>query len=249
MPSASEHMLAPALRKLEKRVLFSAEDRAAFQSMPFIKKELNAGSYIVRERDKIKNCCILLSGFGFRSKIVGNGARQILSIHIPGDFMDIQHVMLGTADHSVQMLTTGVIAYVSAAAVKDTAFKYPTIGQALWLETLVDGSIFREWIANVGRRDARTRIAHLLCEFTVRIHAAGLTEGHRYELPMTQEQLGDATGLTAVHVNRTMQALRTDGLISSNKRAITIENWKALTTVGDFDTTYLHPEVVQDSPP
>jgi CRP-like cAMP-binding protein len=180
---------------------------------------------------------------------VGNGGRQILSIHIPGDFVDIQHVMLGTADHNVQMLTTGEIAFVSAAAVKEIAFKYPTIGQALWLQTLVDGSIFREWIANVGRRDARTRISHLLCEFAVRLHAAGLTEGHRYELPMTQEQLGDATGLTGVHVNRTMQGLRTDGLISSDKRAITIENWKALTTVGDFDTAYLHPEVAQGSPP
>lgn len=249
MASVSEHILAPALRKLEKRVPLSAEDRAAFQSLPLTIKELNAGSYIVRERDQIKNCCILLSGFAFRSKIVGNGGRQILSIHIPGDFVDIQHAMLGTADHNVQLLTTGEIAFVSAAAVKELAFKHPTIGQALWLETLVDGSIFREWIANVGRRDARTRIAHLLCEFAVRLHAAGLTEGHRYELPMTQEQLGDATGLTAVHVNRTMQGLRTDGLISSDKRAITIENWKALTAVGDFDTAYLHPEVAQGSPP
>jgi CRP-like cAMP-binding protein len=249
MPSASEHVLAPALRKLKKRVKFSDEDRAAFRSMSFSIKELTAGSYIIRERDEIKNCCVLLSGFAFRSKIVGNGRRQILSIHIPGDIVDIQHAMLRTADHNVQMLATGEIAFVSAAAVKEIAFKYPEIGQALWLETLVDGSIFREWIANVGRRDARTRISHLLCEFTVRLHAAGLTEGHRYELPMTQEQLGDATGLTAVHVNRTMQGLRTDGLISSDKRAITIENWKALTTVGDFDTAYLHPEVAQGSPP
>jgi CRP-like cAMP-binding protein len=249
MRSDLENILAPALRKLEKRVQFTAEDRAAFLNMPFDTKELNAGSYIVRERDEIKNCCILLSGFVYRSKIVGNGGRQILSIHIPGDVVDIQHAMLGIADHNIQMLTTGEIALVAAAAVKDIALKYPTIGQALWLETLVDGSIFREWIANVGRRDARTRISHLLCEFTVRLHAAGLTEGHRYELPMTQEQLGDATGLTAVHVNRTMQGLRTDGLISSDKRAITIENWKALTTVGDFDTAYLHPEVAQGSPP
>ena len=249
MPSTPDHILAPALRKLEKRVTFSAEDRAAFQSMPFSIKELNAGSYIVRERDQIKNCCVLLSGFAFRSKIVGNGGRQILSIHIPGDVVDIQHAMLGIADHNIQMLTTGDVALVPAAAVKEIAFKRPAIGHALWLETLVDGAIFREWIANVGRRDARTRISHLLCEFTVRLHTAGLTEGDRYELPMTQEQLGDATGLTAVHVNRTMQGLRSDGLISSDKRAITIENWKALTTVGDFDTAYLHPEVAQGSPP
>jgi CRP-like cAMP-binding protein len=249
MPSPSEHILAPAVRKLEKRVTFSSEDRVAFHGMPFSVKEMNAGTYIVRERDEIKNCCVLLSGFAFRSKIVGNGGRQILSIHIPGDVVDIQHAMLGIADHNIQMLTTGEVALVSAAAVKEIAFKHPAIGHALWLETLVDGSIFREWIANVGRRDARTRISHLLCEFTVRLHSAGLTEGNRYELPMTQEQLGDATGLTAVHVNRTMQGLRTDRLISSDKRSITIEDWKALTTVGDFDTAYLHPEVAQGSPP
>ncbi len=249
MPSVPGHMFAPALRKLGKRVTFSAEDDAAFQGMPFSIKELNAGSYIVRERDQIKNCCILLTGFAFRSKIVGNGGRQILSIHIPGDIVDIQHAMLNTADYNIQMLTTGNVAFVSAVTLKELAFKHPTIGQALWLETLVDGSIFREWIANVGRRDARTRVSHLLCEFTVRLHTAGLAGGRRYELPMTQEQLGDATGLTAVHVNRTMRGLRTDGLISSDKRAITIEDWKALTIVGDFDMAYLHPDVAQGSPP
>jgi CRP-like cAMP-binding protein len=249
MSSIPNSMLAPALRKLEKRVAFSVDDRAAFLNLPFSTKELNAGSYLIRERDQVKNCCVLLSGFAFRSKIVGNGGRQILSLHIPGDVVDIQHAMLGIADHNIQMLTTGKVAVVPAAALKEIAFKYPAIGQALWLETLVDGSIFREWIANVGRRDARTRISHLLCEFTVRLHTAGLTEGRRYELPMTQEQLGDATGLTGVHVNRTMQGLRSDGLISSDKRAITIEDWTGLTSVGDFDTAYLHPEVAQGSPP
>lgn len=249
MSSTPDHILAPALRKLEKRVNISAEDRAAFHGLPFSIRDASSGSYIVRERDQIKSCCILLSGFAFRSKIVGNGGRQILSIHIPGDLVDIQHAMLGTADHNIQMLANGQVALVPVAAIKEIISKHPTIGHAMWLETLVDGSIFREWIANVGRRDARTRISHLLCEFTVRLHAAGLAEGNRYELPMTQEQLGDATGLTAVHVNRTMQILRTAGLISSNKRSITIEDWKGLTTVGDFDTAYLHPEVAQGSPP
>jgi CRP-like cAMP-binding protein len=249
MPSTPEGLLAPALRKLEKRAPFSVEDRAAFRALPFHTRSLSAGSYILRERDEIRNCCILLSGFAYRSKVVGNGGRQILSIHIPGDVVDIQHAMLSVADHNIQMLTAGEVALVPAAAVKELAFKHPTIGQALWLETLVDGSIFREWIANVGRRDARTRIAHLLCEFTVRLHTAGLTNSNRYQLPMTQEQLGDATGLTGVHVNRTMQSLRSEGLIRSDKRAITIEDWKALTVVGDFDTAYLHPEAAQGPPP
>lgn len=111
----------------------------------------------------------------------------------------------------------------------------------MWLDTLVDASIFREWIANVGRRDARTRIAHLLCEFAVRLRLAGLGEETHYELPMTQEQLADATGLTSVHVNRTLKGLETEGLIErTNPRAIHIGDWRKLAKAGDFDSAYLH---------
>jgi DNA-binding transcriptional ArsR family regulator len=111
----------------------------------------------------------------------------------------------------------------------------------MWIDTLVDGSIFREWIANVGRRDARTRIAHLLCEFSIRLRVAGLGSEARYELPMTQEQLADATGLTSVHVNRTLKALEQDGVIERpNPRSIWVGNWRRLAEVGDFDTGYLH---------
>jgi CRP-like cAMP-binding protein len=106
---------------------------------------------------------------------------------------------------------------------------------------LVDASIFREWIANVGRRDARTRVAHILCEFAVRLRLAGLGKETNYELPMTQEQLADATALTAVHINRTLKALEKDGLIERpNPRSIRVGDWRKLAEVGDFDTNYLH---------
>jgi CRP-like cAMP-binding protein len=111
---------------------------------------------------------------------------------------------------------------------------------AMWYDTLVDGSIFREWIANIGRRDAHTRMAHLLCEFALRLKVAGLGERDSYELPMTQEQLADATGLTPVHVNRTLRALDQEGLISRDKRAVRISDWKRLVAAGDFDSGYLH---------
>ena len=126
-----------------------------------------------------------------------------------------------------------------------TTFEFPTldrraIGQALWYDTLVDGSIFREWIANVGRRDARTRIAHLLCEFALRLEAAGLGNHIDWELPMTQEQLADCTGLTPIHVNRMLKVLDKDGLISRTRRAVTVNDWKALARAGDFQSAYLH---------
>lgn len=242
MPLSSKQQLAPALRKLEQRALLSQEDRDAFHRLPFYIKSLSQNSYIIREQDLTKNCSILLSGFAFRSKVVGDGGRQILSVHVPGDMLDLQHAFLGVADHSIQMLTAGDVAYVAAEGVQDLAFAYPAIGRAMWLETLVEGSIFREWIANIGRRDARTRVAHLLCEIAIRAQSAGMMTGNRYELPMTQEQIGDATGLTAVHVNRTFQSLHKEGLITRDKRAIQIKDWKALSAVGDFGASYLHAD-------
>jgi CRP-like cAMP-binding protein len=180
MLSDREGILAPALRKLEKRSRFSESDRSAFRDIPFVAKRMKAGSYLIREHDRTKNCCILLSGFAFGSKIVGNGGRQILSVRVPGDMADLQHAMLNVADHNIQMLTAGDVAFVPTEVMEAITSKHPAIGRAMWIETLVDGSISREWIANVGRRDARTRISHLLCEFAARLQAAGLTNGNRY---------------------------------------------------------------------
>ena len=224
MSDPQEGALSATMRKLEKRFQFSPEDRVAFLALPASVKKLEASSYIVREGDLARSCCILRSGFAYRHKIVGSGARQIVSIHVPGDMVDLHNSFLGIADHNVQMLSAGEVALVPAKAVQDIAYDRPAIGRAMLLETLVDGSISREWIANVGRRDARSRIAHLLCEFAVRLQAAGENEARNYHLPMTQEQLGDATGLTSVHVNRTIQNLRRDGLVSTDKRSVTIEN-------------------------
>lgn len=149
--------------------------------------------------------------------------------------------MLGCADHSVQMLTDGKVAKISVDAIRELAFDRPRIGKALWMDTLVDGSIFREWIANIGRRDARTRIAHLLCELSLRLKVAGLGDETDYELPLTQEQLADATGLTSVHVNRTIKLLEKDGLIErTNPRLIRVPHWRNLANAGDFSSAYLH---------
>jgi CRP-like cAMP-binding protein len=148
--------------------------------------------------------------------------------------------LLGTADHNVQALTLAEVAFIPREAVKKIAFERPAVGMAMWLDTLVDGSIFREWIANVGRRNARQRLAHLLCEFSLRLEVAGLGSHHQYTLPMTQEQLGDCTGLTPVHVNRTLRDLDNDGITSRSKRAVTVNDWKRLAFEGDFSSAYLH---------
>ena len=178
--------LDPMIRKLEYWRKFSPDDRAALLALPHTVKSLQHHDYIVREFDRSEFSCVLLAGFAVRHKIVAGGHRQILAVHMKGDLADLQNSLLGIADHSVQMLTAGKITMVPRAAMEEIAFKRPQIGQAMWIDTLVEGSIAREWIANVGRRDARTRIAHLLCEFSLRLKVAGLGDQTNYELPMTQ---------------------------------------------------------------
>ena len=238
-PGASA--LEPMVSKLEYWRAFSAEDRAAILALPHAVKPLEQHHSIVREFDRVDSACVLLSGFAVRHKIVAGGQRQIISIHMKGDLIDLQHTLLGCADHSVQMLTAGKAAIVPRGEVERIAFERPNVGKAMWIDTLVDASIHREWIANVGRRDARTRVAHLLCEFALRLKVAKLGEQTNYELPMTQDQLADATGMTAVHVNRTLRGLEADGLIErSSPRVIVIGDWRKLAETGDFNSGYLH---------
>ncbi len=233
--------LEPLVRKLSYRVELDAADRAAVLALPFQPKTIQRNHFIVREHDVATHSCLMLSGYSMRSKLTGSGDRQILALHFRGEMVDLQNSLLEIADHSVQALTACQVAFIPRDEIWRVAAERPRVGRAMWIETLVDGSIFREWIMNLGRRDARTRIAHLLCEFSLRLKLAGLGEDTDYELPMTQEQLADATGLTSVHVNRTIKALEADGLIDRlTPRSIRIGNWQKLADAGDFDSSYLH---------
>ena len=242
MSENSQHALAPMVRSLSLREELNAADQAAILALPFSRRKLTAGQYLVWDGDKPQSTCLLLNGFAFRHKHSGNGGRQILSFHMKGDLVDLQNSLLGTADHNVQMLTAGEVALIPAEAIRELAWSNPNVGMAMWYETLVEGSIFREWVLNIGRRDARARIAHLLCEFALRLEIADLGEQTAYELPITQEQLADAVALTSVHVNRTLMRLEQDGLITRTKRNISIVDWDALAKAADFEPRYLHLE-------
>lgn len=237
---AGNHPLAPMVRKLSRWSPLSASDQDAILKLPCTFRRLAPENYIVREGDEPTHTCLLVSGFACRQKVMGGGSRQILSIQVAGDVVDLQNSLLGTADHSVQALTKVEVASIPRSAIKRIAFDRPAVGMAMWYDTLVDGSIHREWTANIGRRDAHTAIAHLLCEFGVRLQAAGLGTLTRYELPMTQEQLADCVGLTPVHVSRTLKALREEGLAVQSTRSVVIQNWNRLAEVGEFDARYLH---------
>jgi len=232
--------LAPWVRKMDSWAFLNNEEREALLALPYTLKTIEAHHYIVREGDKPTQSCVMISGLSYRHKVTANGARQILSIHMSGDIVDLQNSLLGIADHNVQILTASQVAFIPREAIVELAFERPAIGKALWYDTLVDGSIFREWIANVGRRDARTRLAHLLCEYALRLEAAGLGSHREWELPMTQEQLADCTGLTPVHVNRMLKSLANEGLIRRTRRSVTINDWKSLAAAADFDSSYLH---------
>ena len=240
--------LAGLIQRLDRRSPLAEADRQALEALPHSLRSYSAGAHFVRDGDRPENCRLLVSGFACRYKITGCGARQILSFHMPGEFVDLQNSLLGIADHGVQALAEAEAAVIPRQALSALALARPAIAKALWTETLVDGAIFREWVVNVGRRDSRARVAHLLCELSIRMEAAGLASDHRYELPMTQEQLGDAVGLTSVHVNRVLRQLGEEGLISRDRRSIVILDWQRMRAAADFNDRYLHESRTDPGP-
>ena len=235
-----DHPLAPMLAKLLLWAELSLTDQEALLSLPYILRSKSALEFIVREEDRPTHCCVLLSGYAFRHKVAGNGGRQIFSIHMKGDVVDLHNSLLRYADHNIQALNAIQIALIPVEAIKNLVAQFPTVGRAMWYETLVDAAIFREWTLNVGRRDAPTRTAHMLCEFAIRLQVAGLGEQSEFELPMTQEQLGDALGLSVVHINRTLMKLADEGLIARFKKAVRVLDFEQLARRGDFNSRYLH---------
>lgn len=242
------HPLDVMLRKLRLWSALDESDEQALLSLPHSIVTVRKQQALITEGDFVAHCWLILSGFCVRYKIVGEGLRQIVSIHMKGDLVDLQNAMLGVADHGVQTLTPCKMAKIPLQPIRDLTNSHPAIKDALWCDTLVDGSIYREWVANVGRRDAHMRIAHLLCEFALKLEAVSLGEQLDYELPMTQEQLADATGLTPVHVNRVLQALTREGLIDrATPRSVVIGDWQRLAAAGDFRREYLHLDSLKRS--
>ena len=245
----SDNPLELLLENLELRSPLPEQDRQAILALPYTLRSLAPGSYAVREGEPPSGCGVLLSGFAYRQKLTGDGGRQILSIHIPGEALDFQNIFLNVADHSVQMLTRSHIALIPRAAIQKVAQSSAPIAHAILVSILVEASIFREWILNIGRRDAKSRLAHVLCELAVRLDAHGLTDDMGYQLPMTQAELADALGLTPVHLNRVIRSLESDGLISRSKRQLSFPDWERMRDLADFNDRYLHLAVQESLEP
>jgi CRP-like cAMP-binding protein len=235
------------VRKFEMRAPLSEQDKQALLDLPYQRRWVEPGRYMTREGDSPPDVSLIRSGLAVRHKVTIDGVRQILSVHIAGDFVDLEGALLKVADHNVQALTRCEVAIVPRDAIIQLLDQHPRVGRAMWVDTLIDGSIFREWVVNVGRRNARSAMCHLLCEFARRLEAAGLAEENGYELPMSQEQLADALGITPVHVNRTLRELDREGLIRRERRYIHIPDWEKLRRIGGFNELYLHLD--QAAPP
>ena len=232
--------LTHLLTSLSARAPLDPDDAAAILSLPCSVRTLEPSLYVIREGEPTAQCAVLISGYAFRQKLTGDGERQIVALLIPGDPIDFQTLFLDVADHNVQTLTRAEIGFFPRKALQARIIERPAIAQAIITNILVECSITREWLLNVGRRNARARLAHFLCEFAVRLDQRKLYDDGGYELPMTQEQLGDALGLTSVHVNRTLKGLESEGLIERHGRRIRFAQWHGLREVADFSAVYLH---------
>jgi CRP-like cAMP-binding protein len=229
------------VRKLEKFTRLSADDRRALEKAAAASsRTLGPREDILREGDRCSHIRVILNGWAYRYKHLEDGRRQILSFLIPGDTCDLGMLITRRMDHSVGTLTPVLLLEMPADSFPQAADLSSRLGRALWWNWLVGEAITREWVTSLGRRNAVERLAHLFCELLVRLRAVGLTNGDSYELPVTQEQLGDATGISTVHVNRTLQEMRDLHLIALKGRTLAIPDPEALQVVAMFSDFYLH---------
>ncbi len=225
------HALA---RKLRNLATVRDEELQAFVAMFSVKRSIRRGADIIAMGDSSTFSTVLLQGLACRYKIIGNGRRQILTFQYPGDFCDGHSYILPTRDTAVCALTDCSVGIIMHRDIERITAKFPSLGLALWRDTMIEASIFREW--NVSQRPALERIAHMLCEQIVRLEAIGVAGR---AIPQTQVDLADAAGLSTVHMNRTIQDLRELGVLMKNSRPIMVSHWDRLVEIGKFDGRYL----------
>ena len=233
-------MTNPLVQKLSLRDAISAEEQQMLERAISRVREVAADHDIVHDGQRTTESSLLLEGMAARYKLLGEGRRQITAVHISGDFVDLHSFLLKKMEHGVVALTTCTIAVVPHEALTEITEKSPHLTRMLWLSTLMDAAIHREWITSMGRRPAMERAAHLFCELFTRLKVIGRTQGDTIRFPLTQAELGDTLGLSLVHVNRVVQALRSQGLVSWEGRTLTILDWDRLAKVAEFDEAYLY---------
>lgn len=231
----------PLTRRLEEYTHLTDADRAQLALLSCqAAHTIEARRDLLREGDAPRCLYLIVEGWGYHYRTLRDGRLQIVDFAIPGDLCDLNLFILDRMDHAIGALTELRVAEVGRELLRRIITNHPNITTALWWQELVSKSIHREWIVNVGQRNALERIAHLCCEMFLRLKSVGLTDGFSCHFPPTQRDLGDATGLTSVHVNRTLQELRREGLIILEGKTLTIPDMRALQRAGLFNPAYLH---------
>ena len=233
------HTLDGLVRRVRLHAELGKPEERALLALPFTTVSRDPYSYILREGDRTEHCFVLLSGIVERHRLDSDGGKQILAFYIPGDPLNLDHLYLDVADDDLRTLRASEIALIRMTDLRMLMQEVPGIGQALLRILAIDSSVFREWTVNVGQRDAEKRIAHLLCELEVRT-TSQVHELDGSRLPVTQYNIAEATGLTPVHVNRTLKSLQAHGLLSANRGGIRVHDWQRLREVSGFDYRYLH---------
>jgi CRP-like cAMP-binding protein len=240
-------MSNPWTMKMEMFTRFSDEERHRLDELS-AKKQLRLGARedILREGEHTDFCNVILSGLACRYKHLPDGRRQIMAFLIPGDMCDAEIFVLKTMDHSIGTLTPTRVALIHSDEMRSLLRSSGNLAEALWWGTLTDLGVLRERIVDHGRRDAYSRIAHLIYEMLLRYRIIGAAIDNSFEFPITQDELSDATGITPVHANRVLQKLRDEQLISLKARQMTILDPKGLKRAGQFNANYLHLDRVHD---
>ena len=189
---------------------------------------------------------MILEGWACRYKLLADGRRQIISFLLPGDVCEFYVDIVHELDHSVAALTPALVARIKSASLNSAMGQHPRLAQAFIWERVVTAAIQREWTINLGQRSAFERVAHLLCELFVRLQGIGLVQNRRCELPLTQADLADATGLSAIHVNRTLQELRRQDLITLGGKELYVSKLNSLEDAAGFNGNYLHIKYIND---
>jgi CRP-like cAMP-binding protein len=226
--------------KLEAFTRLSEDDRAALAQISRNFRYVEPRRDLICEGDRPRFVHLMLDGWACRYKQLPDGKRQIVALFVPGDFCDVNVYILKAMDHSIGAITRLKVAQITAEEMSALTTERPRITQALWWHELVTAAVQREWTLNLGQRSAYERLAHLLVELYLRLNVVGRGQNGRCDFPLTQNDLADATGLTSVHVNRTLQELRRDGLIELERKQLQILDLERMMDVAMFNPNYLH---------
>lgn len=233
-------MTDPLILRLSKFGPLGEEDRRALEQACRNRRNVAARTELISEGDRPTCVYAVLDGWAARYTTLEDGRRQISAFLLPGDLFDLSLYLLREMDHSVGAITPLTVAEIPKAEFEALTERHGRVTRALMWHQLVLMAIEREWVTNVGLRSAYERLAHLFCEVFLRLEAVGMTDGDGCDFPPTQHDLADATGMTTVHVNRTLQQLRADGLLSLERKRLTIPDLTALKQASLFNPNYLH---------